>query len=129
MQWGDAPGGDQACRLAYEAYLFLFFGAIDGDLDPAEKTAIRRILRERAGSDDGAVDAALKEAAAHFDSLRDNASRADSLEMVCRVLGDALPGSELHEIHENCVNVACADGRFHDREAKLLAAVKESWRI
>ena len=129
MKWGCAPDGDQTSRLAYEAYLLLFFGAIDGELDAAEKSTIRSLLDERAASLGGVVDVALQEAAAYFDSLCDNASRADSLAMVCRILGEVLSRAELLELHEHCVDVACVDGHIHDREVKLLEVVKETWRV
>lgn len=121
--------GDPVERIVREAFLLLFFGAIDGDLAEDEKTAIRQLLADRDTTSGRSVDSAMAAAAALFDSLKTNVERADALEQTCATLGQELDLEARSRLYECCVDVACADGRFHDREARLLAVVRECWKL
>lgn len=98
------------------AALLLEAGMLDGSLDAPEREAVRRLVKERFGLDDAAIDLIMTES-------EKRAAGAVDIFGFLKVIIANFDRDEQIEMVEILWDVICADGEIDDHESNLVRRV------
>lgn len=110
----EPQGADVSALQRAAAVLLVMAARLDGDIAPAERNGIMRLLRTRLG---------IADAQALFVEAEEEAAASTDFYRVTRIIKDRLEPQQRATIIEMLWEVAYADGEVHDYEANLIRRV------
>ena len=110
----EPQGADVSALQRAAAVLLVMAARLDGDIAPAERHGIMRLLRTRLD---------IADAQALFVEAEEEAAASTDFYRVTRIIKDRLEPQQRATIIEMLWEVAYADGEVHDYEANLIRRV------